>query len=155
MTNIPLINFNSGLLSPLIDTRSDVEKYSGGCRTITNMIPRIYGCAERRPGTEYIATAKDSDVAVWLVRFQYSDEIAYVCEFGDQYIRFFYDGAVLTGDDATPTNWADDTAYIIGQFVTYSSTVYRCLVAHTSDSETDDSGPVSYTHLTLPTTPYV
>jgi hypothetical protein len=130
--NIPLINFNSGLLSPLIDTRSDVEKYSGGCRTLTNMLPRVYGCVERRPGTEFIAEVKDSSKKARLITFQYSDTIAYMCEFGDSYVRFFYDGAVLTGNDATPTAWAAGTAYVIGDFVTYSSVVYRRLVAGTT-----------------------
>lgn len=128
MANISLINFNSGELSPLIDTRSDVEKYAGGCRTLLNMLPRIYGCAERRPGTEYIATDKDSSKKIKLVPFQYSDTIAYVCEFGESYIRFFYDGAVLTGSTATPDDWLRYNEYEMGQLVTYSSVIYRNLI---------------------------
>jgi len=56
--NIPIINFNSGELSPLIDARSDIEKYSAGCRKLENFIPRIYGIIERRPGTKFIKAAK-------------------------------------------------------------------------------------------------
>jgi hypothetical protein len=52
--NVPILSFNSGELSPQIDARSDVEKYASGCRILENMIPRIYGGAERRPGTQYI-----------------------------------------------------------------------------------------------------
>jgi len=52
--NVPLLSFNSGELSPQIDARSDVAKYASGCRIMENMIPRIYGGAERRPGTQYI-----------------------------------------------------------------------------------------------------
>jgi len=91
--NIPMITFNAGELSPLIDSRSDVKKYSSGCRDLDNMIPRIYGSAERRPGTKYIASTKNSSETIRLVAFQYSDTIAYICEFGPDYIRFFYDGS--------------------------------------------------------------
>jgi hypothetical protein len=52
--NVPILSFNSGELSPQIDARADVEKYASGCRILENMIPRIYGGAERRPGTYYV-----------------------------------------------------------------------------------------------------
>ena len=58
MPNIPIINLNGGLYTPLIDTRSDVEKYRSGCRTLENFIPRIYGVIERRPGTRFVKKAK-------------------------------------------------------------------------------------------------
>lgn len=61
MANIPIINLNGGEFSPLIDTRSDLEKYSSGCRTLENFLPRIYGAIERRPGTRFIHKAKAYD----------------------------------------------------------------------------------------------
>ena len=139
MANVPLLSFNAGVLSPQIDARSDVAKYASGCRTLSNMIPRIYGSAERRPGTQFIGSVKNASEKSRLVSFQYSDTIAYIAEFGPEYIRFFFDGGRVIGAKV-PTNWADDTAYIIGQFVTYSSVVYRCLVAHTSDATDAEDG---------------
>ena len=140
MANIPLLSFNAGVLSPQIDARSDVAKYASGCRTLDNFIPRIYGSAERRPGTKFIGSVKDADVGKSrLVSFQFSDTIAYILEFGPEYIRFFFDGGRVIGAKV-PTNWANDTAYIVGQFVTYSSVVYRCLVAHTSDATDAEDG---------------
>lgn len=56
--NIPIINLNGGLYTPLIDARSDVEKYKSGCRKLDNFIPRIYGVIERRPGTKFVKEAK-------------------------------------------------------------------------------------------------
>lgn len=53
--NLPITIFNAGVLSPLIDARIDIDKYSAGCRTLENMLPRIYGPVERRPGTIYVA----------------------------------------------------------------------------------------------------
>jgi hypothetical protein len=54
MTNISIVNFNSGELAPETDARGDIEKYPGGCRRCENMIPEVYGDATKRPGTEFI-----------------------------------------------------------------------------------------------------
>ena len=55
MSNIAVIHFNSGEVSPEIDARKDIEKYTGGCRRLENMIPDVYGTAIKRPGTSKIA----------------------------------------------------------------------------------------------------
>ena len=58
MANIPIVNLNGGVFTPLIDARSDIQKYRSGCRKLENFIPRIYGSIERRPGTRFIKEAK-------------------------------------------------------------------------------------------------
>jgi hypothetical protein len=58
MSNIGIIRFNSCEATPLIDVRNDIEKYAGLCRKLENFFPRIYGPAERRPGTRFIKAAK-------------------------------------------------------------------------------------------------
>ena len=70
MPNEPLISFNSGELSPLIDARSDIEKYRSGCRIVENMIPRVYGIVERRPGLQYIYGSIDNDVTEKVIPFK-------------------------------------------------------------------------------------
>lgn len=130
--NIPIIAFNAGELSPQIDSRSDVKKYGSGCRDLDNMLPRIYGSAERRPGTRYVGSGKVSSEIQKMVAFQYSDTIAYICEFGADYIRFYYDGGRVVGTTTTPAAWVAATAYIISDFVTYLAVVYRRLVAGTT-----------------------
>jgi len=147
MINIPIISFSAGELSPLIDARTDIEKYSSGCRTLQNMIARMYGCAERRPGTKYIASSKNASEVVKQVDFQYSDTIAYEMEVGPEYIRFYYNGAQLVGSTTTPADWVTNTDYKIGDFVTHTVTdvIYRCLVAHTSTTDGDyDEGNLTY-----------
>jgi len=99
MANLPILSFNAGLLSPQIDTRSDVKKYSSGCRILENMIPRIYGPAERRPGFKFIRSVIDSDVVSMLSPFIFSSTIAYQLEFGDLNLRFFFDGGIVLGPD--------------------------------------------------------
>ena len=90
MPNLPVISFNAGKLSPLIDARSDIEKYKFGCRTLANMLPRIYGPAERRPGTKYIATTTS---VARVAPFIYSNSIAYILLFEDKKLFFYYNGA--------------------------------------------------------------
>lgn len=57
MTNIGVVRFNTGEISPKIEARSDTEKFIGGCRRLENMIPDIFGNVTKRPGTEFIATS--------------------------------------------------------------------------------------------------
>ena len=50
--NKEIVSFNSGEMTPETDALSNIEKYAAGCRHLENMIPKIYGDAERRPGTK-------------------------------------------------------------------------------------------------------
>jgi hypothetical protein len=54
MTNIAVVNFNTGEVTPNFDARKDTGKYTGACRKMENMIPDVYGNAVKRPGTELI-----------------------------------------------------------------------------------------------------
>jgi len=62
MANVPIVKSNAGILTPQIFNRDDVEKYGAGCRQLSGKIPRIYGSAERRPGTKFIHKSKVYDV---------------------------------------------------------------------------------------------
>ena len=98
MANLAVISLNAGKLTPLIDVRSDIEKYSSGCRILENMIPLIHGPVTRRPGTKYLAGVEDNDVKSRMVSFIFSATIAYKVEFSDQIINvYFGDSAVDTG----------------------------------------------------------
>ena len=96
-----LSSFNAGELSPRMIGRNDVSQYSKGCRTLKNFLVTPYGAVERRPGTRFAALAKYPDKNIRLIRFVFSSTIAYVCEFGDRYIRFLKDGTPLLNDDGT------------------------------------------------------
>lgn len=122
MANIPIIKFNAGELSPQIDARSDVEKYEAGCRHLENFIPRIYGGAERRPGTEFIYDAKNTPtgVANTVVRqipFIFSTSIAYTVELGNKYARFYYDGDVL--GDWEYVTYGGESVFYEGAYVKF------------------------------------
>ena len=90
-----LTNFRAGELSPKLSGRIDLQKYSEGCDTLDNMIVYPSGGITRRPGSYYAGSSKDGG-KVRLINFEFSDEQAYVLEFGANYIRFFKDGGILT-----------------------------------------------------------
>ena len=107
MPNIGIISLNSGKLTPLIDVRSDTEKYSAGCRECQNMIPLIYGPVTRRPGTLYRANVADNDVKSKMEPFIFSATIAYDAEFSDQIINMYFQGTAVDTNIATPYLEAD------------------------------------------------
>jgi len=59
MSNVGIVNFNTGEVTPEIDARKDIEKYPGACRRLENMIPDVYGNAAKRPGTAKIALSNE------------------------------------------------------------------------------------------------
>ena len=93
--------FNAGELSPQLEGRTDLGKYYSGCRTLENFMVFSYGGASRRPGTKFIATAKNSDEAARLIPFEFSTTQTYILEFGDEYIRFYKDGGQIQNDADT------------------------------------------------------
>ena len=95
---VPVENFNSGQVSPLIEARASFAKYSSSSRTLENMLVTTQGPVLKRPGTKYIATAKTGIVR--LVPFEYSTDDAYIIEAGNLYMRFYRDGAQILD----PTN---------------------------------------------------
>lgn len=88
-------NFKSGEISPRLEGRIDLQKYNEAAQTIDNMLVFPSGGVTRRPGTYFAGRSKDGG-KVRLINFEFSDEQAYVLEFGANYIRFFKDGGILT-----------------------------------------------------------
>jgi hypothetical protein len=121
-------NFNGGEWSPLLDGRSDLEKYDTACRTLENMRPLPYGGARRRAGSEFIATTRSSNKAR-LIPFIFSDSTAFILEFTSSRLRFYSNGAMV---ETTGTAWAGSTAYVVGNLRVVGGKHYRCVVAHTS-----------------------
>jgi len=91
----PILSFAAGEVTPQVDARSDADQYAAACRTLQNMLPRVYGSAERRPGTRYIETVNS---AGRVIPFIYSNDIAYIVLMDQGHMYFYYDGAeVLDG----------------------------------------------------------
>ena len=97
-----LPSFNSGELSPFLDALTSLEKYRSGCRTLENFILLPYGGAVRRPGSQYLGAAKHADKRCRVVGFNFSTTTNFILEVGEEYIRFWSNGAIVESAPATP-----------------------------------------------------
>lgn len=108
-----LQTFDGGELSPLLGARTDLAKYFNGCSALENFLPTVQGPAVRRGGLQYINAVKAG--RAWLIRFQVSERIAYMLEFGEFYVRFYTNRGLLAPggvpvEVATPYSNADLTS---------------------------------------------
>jgi len=123
-------NFNAGELSPLFDGRVDMAKYGNGCSRMRNFVPLPQGPAVRRPGFRHVSPVKDSSDRCWLLPFVFSEDDAFVIEFGDGYCRFYTDDGQLVVSGVAA--WVTATVYTVGDLVSNAGTNYYCITAHTA-----------------------
>jgi hypothetical protein len=86
-------SFGAGELDPKQFSRVDQVKYSTGLRTLRNGYVMKGGGIQSKPGTKFVSEVKDSTKRVRLFPFILSNSVAFIIEFGDQYIRFYKNGA--------------------------------------------------------------
>lgn len=102
--NVLQTNFTAGELTPRMKGRRDVARYQNGAETIENGIVLVHGGVERRPGLRFCAEAKHGgDREVYVLRYVFNREQAYVLEFGHLYVRIFdIDGGQLVDGSDNP-----------------------------------------------------
>jgi hypothetical protein len=83
-------NFTAGELSPRMLGRVDIARYQNGAEIIENAWPLIHGGCIRRDGTLLCAPAKFPAKRARLIPYVFNKSQAYIVEFGDLYVRFFY-----------------------------------------------------------------
>lgn len=106
-------NFSAGMVSPLALGHVDLDRYLNGCEDIVNFIPMPLGGMEQRPGTKYVAMAKEATAQ--FLTFNFSASQTYVIELGNLYIRFYTNqgqllstAAVTNGTfDSDISGWTD------------------------------------------------
>ena len=102
--------FTAGELSPQLFGRVDLQKYTLGAARLRNMFVDIRGGASSRPGTQFLAEVHDSAYPVLLLPFSFSTIQTYMLEFGQNTMRAFTNGGLITNTDGTPyvlaTPWA-------------------------------------------------
>lgn len=90
--------FTAGEVSPILDGRVDTSEYGYALASAVNATVMPYGPIRRRNGSKFVASTKSATGAIKLLRFQFSQDVAYILEIGHQYIRFYLNGAqVLNG----------------------------------------------------------
>ena len=96
---VQLTNFTGGELSPRLDGRTDLTKYTSGCATLENLIVYPHGAAARRPGSTFVAEVANSANKTRLIPFEFSTTQTYMLEFSNLKMRVYKDsGSVLEGD---------------------------------------------------------
>lgn len=88
-------SFNSGEWAPQLYARVDMQKYRSGAALMQNFFVDYRGGASSRMGTQFVAAAYDSTHPIRLIKFQTAFNVGYVLEFGQNYIRPIYQGAVI------------------------------------------------------------
>jgi hypothetical protein len=130
---VQLTNFTGGELSPRLDGRNDLSKYSSSCKTLENMVVYPHGSAARRSGTQFVSEVKDSTKKTRLIPFEFSTIQTYILEFGNQYIRFYKDnGQILSGGSAyeIASPYLEAELFEI-KFAQSADTMYICHPNHT------------------------
>lgn len=118
-------SFDSGEWAPQLYSRVDMAKYLSGAALIRNFFVDYRGGVTSRTGTEYILQGKVSAKPIRLIPFRASIYVSYMLEFGDYYIRFYYNKApVLEGainisgaTQANPCVVTVPNTYAIGDWV--------------------------------------
>lgn len=71
-------NFSAGELSPTLYTRTDIQQYANGAKTLKNVIPLVEGGVRKRPGTLYLS---EQVSAVRLIPFVVNSDNAFLIVF--------------------------------------------------------------------------
>lgn len=151
-------SFNSGEFSPLVQGKITADRYKTGLDTCLNWLPLAQGPVTRRPGTYFSAAVKDSIAKTRLQAFVFSETQAYILEFGNDYIRFYRNGAqilILGVPVEVVTTYTTAEVFQL-KFAQSADTLYIVHPNHFPASLTRTSDTVwTYTTLTFNDGPYV
>lgn len=90
--------FNSGEWAPSLFARVDLQKYRSGAALLENFFIDYRGGASTRMGTKYILQAYNSAFPVRIIGFQPGFTVGYILEFGQNYLRFYFQGSPILED---------------------------------------------------------
>jgi hypothetical protein len=120
--------FSAGEVSSHVAARTDIEKYKTACKKLRNFIVHPTGAASNRPGLRFVAEAKYATMSCVVQEFIFNQDQAYILEIGNEYIRFYTNGAQVEVNPDLIASWSGATAYVVGDYVTYgASTVYYAI----------------------------
>lgn len=129
-TNILINSLNTGEVSELIESRSDLAKYAAACKTLENALPLVEGGAKKMPGTVFAGIAANggplgtaSTGKSRLVPFEFSTSQTAILEFFAGGVRIWIDGGLVVGSDAGLIDYAPGTTYALDQQVVLGSYV--------------------------------
>lgn len=99
------LQFNTGLISPEAEARSDIQQYGYACRQLTNMTPRVVGGASRRGGSVFVREVRQTNAGeklpALLVPFTVSKTVSYMLELSDCHLRVYHNHEVVRNEDGS------------------------------------------------------
>lgn len=103
-------NFTAGEITPKLYGRSDIDRYHNAAKVLENVIIKVQGGVERRPGQRYLAKAKHENKFAALIPYVFNRQQAYMLEVGDAYLRIFLSDGSQVMDGALPYEIQTDYA---------------------------------------------
>lgn len=88
-------SFNGGEFSPLVEGRTDLDRYPSSLRQMENTVAAPQGPAIPRSGTFFLGDVYNHAKKSELVPFVFNEEQAQVLEFADQRLRFYDEAGLL------------------------------------------------------------
>lgn len=86
-------SFNSGEWAPHLYGRVDIAKFRQGAKLLRNFFVDYRGGASTRVGTKYLLKGYKDTLPIRMIPFQSSFTLGFALEFGDEYVRFYQNGA--------------------------------------------------------------
>lgn len=112
-------NFSAGELAPTLYTRTDIQQYANGAKTLKNVIPLVEGGVRKRPGTFYRSTEEG---AVRLIPFVVNSDTPFLIVLKPNLIQVINPKTMLqVASIATPYSEAQIPDI---QFVQYRYEIY-------------------------------
>lgn len=112
-------NFSAGELSPTLYTRTDIQQYGNGAKTLKNVIPLVEGGVRKRPGTLFLS---EQVGAVRLIPFVVNSSKTYVLVFKPNLVQVI-DTNTMTAVAELVSPYAADQINDI-QYVQYRYEMY-------------------------------
>lgn len=127
-------SFTSGVLSPGVLARTDLQKYADGCQEMVNCVVYAHGGVTNRPGTTYADTLPGDGI---LIPFVYSVEQAYVLAFfdggeGRTFMRIYRDGGVVVDSDGEAVEYETPYAPAELKKIKFAQSADTLFLAHPS-----------------------
>ncbi len=102
-------SFNSGEWAPHLYGRVDLAKFRQGAKLLRNFFVDYRGGASTRVGTQYLLRGYKDTFPIRMIPFQSSFVLGFALEFGQNYVRFYQNGAPVleTGLNITGASQAN------------------------------------------------
>jgi len=112
-------NLNGGIISPWLNSRSDLGTYRNSLKHCDNFVCTPYGGLRRRMGTDLVALAGGR---CRLLGYQRGNLEGYILELGDEYVRIHQNGQRVEGVELG-SPWKGDEIFEV-QYVTINNVLF-------------------------------